>query len=277
MKKRLAIIIFTLLFAFVFCSCDSIEITFSEPESDEISTEDNFAKTDANINYINDEILVKMEYELLNKDFSVYTAEYFGMEFSACTIYDLYSGHGLYIVLKINESDIKDIDSLIERLNKRNDVMRATKLSLAEKSEFTEFVPGKTVLLLNRYYPFSKEYSGFKYPRKHRMIYYYITNYADLVSDEEMLEFWNYYIEKNKHISQNSEHLKEPDEMALVSFIKYFNIPKADFESKNEQLKQAMQNEGEKFYHYTEIGELANADILYTFDNEIISNYYLYE
>ena len=98
----------------------------------------------------------------------------------------------IYIVLKINESDIKDIDSLIERLNNRNDVMRATKLSLAEKSEFTEFVPGKTVLLLNRYYPFSKEYSGFKYPRKHRMIYYYITNYADLVSDEEMLEFVTY-------------------------------------------------------------------------------------
>ncbi len=276
MKKCLIILMFVLLCVFNFCSCENQDFSFSESPSSEETTEDSVNNEENKI-YISDEILVKMEYELLNKNFSVYSSEYFGTEFSDCTIYDLYAGHSLYIVLKINESNIKYIDTLINRLNNRDDVMMATKLSFAEKSEFTEYVPGKTVLLLNRYYPFSKEFSGFNYPRKHRMIYYDVGNYADLVSNEEWLEFWNYYTEKNKQIAPNAEHLKEPDEMALVSFIKYFNIPKTHFEAKIEELKQARQDEGEKFYHYTEIGELANAEILYTFDNEIISNYYLYE
>lgn len=64
--------------------------------------------------------------------------------------------------------------------------------------------------------------------------------------------------------------------MYLVSFVKHFKIPREDFEKCVENIRQTYE-----WFHDThgddisdEIHELPNADIIYTFDNEIINNYY---
>jgi len=68
-------------------------------------------------------------------------------------------------------------------------------------------------------------------------------------------------------------YFAENPEMALISFIKHYKIKKDNF-------VEALQQEYEwhmtdKFYDiYAEDFELPNADIIYTFDNEIINAYY---
>lgn len=276
--KKLLLSIFIPLFLLIFCSCDQSifvpnEITLTENTSNnaDINVEPVSEK------YISDEILVILEAHLLNKDFSVYTPKYFGTEFIDCTIYDLYAYYGLYIILKVNEVNVENIEDLIKQLNEREDVLRAERITNSDKAELTEYTPGKVVHLLNRYYPFSDEYTGFDYPRKYRLIYYYTTNYDDLVSQEKNLEWFNYYMSKNQYVTENGTHIKDPDEMALVSFIKYCDIPKDVFEARNNELKQFRKNNSDDFHYYTECGEIANADILYTFDNDIINEYYSYE
>ena len=70
---------------------------------------------------------------------------------------------------------------------------------------------------------------------------------------------------------------EEPEEMALVSFIKYYNIP-----------REVMQETIDYYYnewlppyepdvdHTEEMWEIPNLDIIYTLDNDIINEYYRY-
>ena len=69
----------------------------------------------------------------------------------------------------------------------------------------------------------------------------------------------------------------EPEEMALVSAIKYFNIPRDVMEAALEEYKINHWSEfnNEEDIH-TEYGELPNLDIVYTLDNDIINEYYRY-
>ena len=63
------------------------------------------------------------------------------------------------------------------------------------------------------------------------------------------------------------------DEMYLVSFIKHFNIPREEFDKAvKEYISHRTTEELKK-----EFWEAPNADIIYTFDNEIINEYYRYE
>ncbi len=64
----------------------------------------------------------------------------------------------------------------------------------------------------------------------------------------------------------------KPIEMCLVSLVKEFNIPRKDFEYAAEKLKQRYVECGLDLYH--EDNEIPNADIIYTFDNKIINEYY---
>lgn len=72
----------------------------------------------------------------------------------------------------------------------------------------------------------------------------------------------------------------EPEEMPLVTFIKYFNIPREVMERELEEYRNGLYKEwiaqwGED-YPQTEYGELPNLDIIYTLDNDIINEYYRY-
>jgi hypothetical protein len=64
----------------------------------------------------------------------------------------------------------------------------------------------------------------------------------------------------------------DPTEMMLVSFVKYFDIPKADFIAVTEKLRQSMLDSGMDISN--EEYEIPNPDIIYTLDNEIIDEYY---
>ena len=58
----------------------------------------------------------------------------------------------------------------------------------------------------------------------------------------------------------------------VMSFVQYFNIPREDFEGAVERLKKARISFGSDLTD--EYFELPNADIIYTFDNEIIRFFY---
>ncbi|MCI9448902.1 MAG: hypothetical protein HFE30_01445 [Clostridiales bacterium] len=92
----------------------------------------------------------------------------------------------------------------------------------------------------------------------------------DLV-DREAANSWY-----NDVVVPNIENNTEPQEMYTVSFVKHFKISKEEFEQANEQRKLLF----EKFRVVNgddisdEGHEIYNADIIYTFDNNIINNYY---
>ncbi|MCL2165555.1 MAG: hypothetical protein FWH55_14480 [Oscillospiraceae bacterium] len=71
-----------------------------------------------------------------------------------------------------------------------------------------------------------------------------------------------------------TEQLVKEDEMLLVSYAKHYNIGKKIFV---EAVRQRYENSiitGWEDDIYAESAELPNADIIYTFDNEIINAYY---
>jgi len=61
-------------------------------------------------------------------------------------------------------------------------------------------------------------------------------------------------------------------EMPLVTLVKHFQVPKHIFVAEVERQKQARLALGDDLSD--ELYELPNADIIYTFDNEIINEYY---
>ena len=65
--------------------------------------------------------------------------------------------------------------------------------------------------------------------------------------------------------------------MYTVSFVKYFEISREDFERCCEQKRKRLEYLRDELGHDINIegAEIPNADIIYTFDNEIINNYYL--
>lgn len=117
---------------------------------------------------------------------------------------------------------------------------------------------------------------------KYRAIYYSISApFVDLV-DEDV--YWNWLKNETPY---KKYPLDNVEEMAIVAFIKKFNISREDFDKANEKYRQILLNYGgvavvnpaedNPFYDRNiECSEIYNADIIYTFDNEIINSYYLY-
>lgn len=263
------IIPFVLIIICIFSSC----VPASNHES---TTEQSQSKL------LNDKIFAVIYYDCINPDYSVYTPEYFGDSFSECKIYDLYANYGLCITLTIKSSERTDIDNIISDLQRRNDIFKAEICTDEILKGLKEYTPEKSpVKLCNRRFPFTSEFTGFEYDRDYRMIYYYgyeMQEFYDFVSSEELSQWREYYYDFNDFYT-NGISAKEPKEMALVSFIKYFNISKADFENKIKEVTQIFMETsgGDAFRYHTEQYELPNADILYTFDNDVINEYYRYE
>ncbi len=108
---------------------------------------------------------------------------------------------------------------------------------------------------------------------KYRQRFYDVAyNFTLLVDREE-------YLEWKAEMAECREELKET--MRMVKFIKHFNISKEDFEKANLELAKEIVEMGEKptmrssDFENQQVYEIYNADIIYTFDNEIINEYYL--
>lgn len=109
--------------------------------------------------------------------------------------------------------------------------------------------------------------------KEFRASYYDVTEpFQALVSDEKY-EAWRKEIYANGHDGL--------EEMAMVSFVKHFNISREDFDRANKDWAEIMQgSSGEPStynpYDYPAQGyyELYNPDIIYTFDNDKIDEYY---
>jgi hypothetical protein len=107
--------------------------------------------------------------------------------------------------------------------------------------------------------------SSFEWPfvPEYRFVYYRIPNsFLFLVEDREAKRAW---------VNEYSA-LAPPPEMLIVSFVKAFNVPKEDFVRVIEENRQARIDMGMDLND--EMNELPNADIIYTFDNDIINYYY---
>jgi hypothetical protein len=88
---------------------------------------------------------------------------------------------------------------------------------------------------------------------------------ADMISEEERNKFWE---DRN----QKFPYGVEVDSCCVKDFVKYFNIQKNDFEMRIRKLlfaEQYLNNDIRR-----EENELPNPDIIYTFDDDIINEYY---
>jgi hypothetical protein len=124
-----------------------------------------------------------------------------------------------------------------------------------------EYIPGSIELGSADNVGFDLPYTVTK-----REIYYKITGYImEIVSDAEYDKFSKYI---------NSISVKgEPTTMYVKDFVMYFNIPKDVFLQAVEKERLLAEKFGESV-NTAEWNELPNADIIYTFDDEIIDNYY---
>ncbi len=128
-------------------------------------------------------------------------------------------------------------------------------------ADLPKYVPGSIILDDRRYW--------YNFDRNYRLIYYRIQGeFFELLSEEEETECSD-WLSKN---SEETNYGEFRNEMLLVSFVKKFNISREEFDSAVEELRK----HDEGLTQYEEY-EIPNADIIYTFDNAIINEYYRYE
>ena len=112
---------------------------------------------------------------------------------------------------------------------------------------------------------------------KFRLIYYDIPRpFADIVGDERHDRWYDEYREGNDGNQGNTNG------MAMKAFIQYFNISREDFDKANLKWAKIVRDDfgGEpmmnpKDFANQETDEVFNGDIIYTFDDEIINEYYM--
>lgn len=109
---------------------------------------------------------------------------------------------------------------------------------------------------------------GYITSKKYRQRYYNIP--YDFVV---LVGFDNYMKWDDEIYEYNPEHTK------MVSFIQYFSISKEDFEKANLQMAKSFAEFNPTMrpldFENQQTYEIYNADIIYTFDDEIINEYYL--
>ncbi len=110
-------------------------------------------------------------------------------------------------------------------------------------------------------------------PRKYRTRYYNVPyQFAQLVGVERYWEWSDLY---------NTENPDDTNEMVIKKFVQYFNISREQFEKANLAFAKVLAEGVDidiflnpKDYADQEIYEIYNSDIIYTFDDEIINEYY---
>jgi hypothetical protein len=121
-----------------------------------------------------------------------------------------------------------------------------------------EYVPGSIKQHDAEYYEID---SG--HPILYRYVWYGLHSEIYGLVDKEKCDIW---------LKDTQPQGVAPSEMVAVSFVKYFNISKEDFEKAIEESRKVDIKLGKDLTHKDY--ELPNADIIYTFDDEIINNYY---
>ena len=109
--------------------------------------------------------------------------------------------------------------------------------------------------------------------RKYRVRYYSVPyQFRLLVGEDAYRDFEN----------QTDKTTDELNEMKIKRFVQYFNISREDFDKTNLEFAKVLKGDFDinlmmnpKDYADQEIEEVFNADIIYTFDDEIINEYYL--
>ena len=108
--------------------------------------------------------------------------------------------------------------------------------------------------------PFSVWEGEYPGETEHREIYYGLRQrVVNIVYDYDEVRKW----ESEEHPAYDDFH-----EMAVVQFIKRFNIPREEFDKVNQILIDEVKNDPRNSW------EPYNADLIYTFDPIKISNYY---
>ncbi len=127
--------------------------------------------------------------------------------------------------------------------------------------DLPKYVPGSIELQ-------DQQYDLFPYERKYRNAYYTIWGeFTALLPEEEVSRYYDWFVNQN----EATNHGEFQEEMLLVSFVKEFNISREDFDAAVEEFRKNNKNST----HHEDY-EVPNADIIYTFDNEIINEYYRY-
>ncbi|MCI9448901.1 MAG: hypothetical protein HFE30_01440 [Clostridiales bacterium] len=117
----------------------------------------------------------------------------------------------------------------------------------------------------------------FDFSPKYRYTYYDwgLSVFSDFdVDNDEMNKWLDEAVFPSSKETGHSE--AEPPEMYIVSFIKYFHISKEEFERVCAE-RRAFMEQMPSYDVNGEDYELPNPDIIYTFDNDIINEYYLRE
>lgn len=223
-----------------------------------------------------DQLLVIIDYEAINPDYTVYTASYFGENIKSCTVCDLFANHGLYLLLTVENTAPDRVDETIRALYARDEVFRAERAYADLTYGLTPNTDAQQIKRFHRQYPYSDEFPGFGYDRGYRLLYYTVPDaFESLVSAEEVLEWLQVWREENG-IPAAGDATADPQEMALVSFLRYFSIDKETAEETARQMQESFAAT-DSFNQYTELGEVPDIDLLYTFDNEKINAYYRYD
>ena len=133
------------------------------------------------------------------------------------------------------------------------------------ESGLPEYQPGSIKLQ-------DQESDDYSFERSYRITYYRIWGEFGNLLDEKQLEDFFAWSEQE---SVRTNYGRDRDEMFLVSFVKRYNIPREAFD---EAVDKFIARNREWGCDMTEEEyEVPNADIIYTFDNEIINYYYRYE
>ena len=142
-----------------------------------------------------------------------------------------------------------------------------------EKNEGTieEF---KTTAVLNEITPETDAGGADLLPRKYRNNYYQIPAFFADIIDRNIFNAW----EKEYYLNNFPDNTNV---MVMVDYIKEFNISKEDFERANLEYAKFIDELyshiclNPQDYADQEMQEIYNTDIIYTFDNKIINDYYL--
>lgn len=145
--------------------------------------------------------------------------------------------------------------------------------AVAESPTATETLPAP--VSLTEYRPGSvklepQDQDEFSFERKYRLAYYRIWGYfTECLTEEETADYMQWVDEYNK----STNYGETQEEMLLVTYIKRYNISRAEFDAAVEKMQAEMPTEDGVIY---EESEVPNGDIIYTFDNEVINRYYRY-
>lgn len=109
----------------------------------------------------------------------------------------------------------------------------------------------------------------YNFDREYREAYYRRwIGFLPLLTDSQRQEYFDWI---DDFRSENN-YGRDQQEMLLVAMIKHFNIPREDFEQAIAYYIATAETIGCDLSH--ELYEPPNVDIIYTFDNEIINDYY---